>query len=109
MRIYTDKLLTQELGDKTFSLGIVEAGENKQFTYWVENDSKLFIKEIKFLVTILNNPLNSEDKDELFILEAPETLIPFESKKLILEWRPSITLEESLEAVVNITAIRLTP
>ncbi len=109
MRIYTDKLLTQELGDKTFDLGIVEAGEVKQFTYWVENDSKLFIKEIKFLVTILNNPLNPEDKDELFVIEAPENLIPFESKKLIFEWRPSITLEESLQAIVNIEAIKLTP
>ncbi len=50
IKIYIDKELTKEIEDKTFDLGIVPAGEVKQFIFYVLNDSSAYLKNLKFTV-----------------------------------------------------------
>ena len=46
MKIYKDETLIQEIG--VLDLGIVPAGETKDFKFWVVNDTRAFLRELKF-------------------------------------------------------------
>lgn len=97
MKIFKDKKLTQEIKDETFELGIVSAGEIKQFEFWVLNDSKAYLSKLDFIV----------NHREVKIIEAPIELDPNIGAKLVLEWSPSITLKEGLSAPIRITGVEL--
>jgi hypothetical protein len=68
-------------------LGIVSAGGSKEFVFEVLNDSKGYLKDLAFKV----------DHNEVKIVEAPALLDPNETKNLIIEWSPSLDLEEGLK------------
>jgi hypothetical protein len=95
MKIYLDKDLTQEI--TLLDLGIVPAGETKQFIFYVFNDSGAHLKELEFSV----------EHEEVKITQAPEELIAHDSDQLILRWSPSVTLKEGLKAQLNISGTEL--
>ena len=97
IKIYIDKELTKEIKDKTFDLGIVPAGETKQFEFWVLNDSRAHLRMLEFIA----------EHREVKVIEFPIELKPNEHAKLVLEWTPSITLKEGLKAVLRIRGIEL--
>jgi len=88
MKYFLDKQLTREMG-KTVKFGIVMAGETKRVEVFAQNDTKAFLRELAF------KPLHREVK----VIQAPTALDPGEAKKLVLEWTPSVTLEEGLDDV----------
>ena len=90
MRIFKDKELTQEIIE--LDLGIVEAGETKTFMFYVLNDSKANLHELKF--SILH--------DEVKIIEAPKELSSYANDELTIEWNPSVTLKEGLKAQLRV-------
>ena len=76
MRIFEDKDLTKEV--KLLDFGIVEAGETKDFEYWVENNSVAYIQALSFKV----------EHDEVKVTEAPTELPPHAKARLIFTWSP---------------------
>lgn len=99
MKIFRDeKLLEQIHNEQPFDFGIVEAGSSKRFRYYLMNDSKCHLRELKFKFA----------HPELFILNSPKEMMPESKGILEVEWRPSVDIEESLEATILIEGIRVT-
>lgn len=98
MKIYIDSELRQEIKNDTLDLGIVPAGEVKKFIYYVVNEkSNQVLEKLKFIVK----------HHEVEVIEAPEKMLANSSHSLILQWSPSITLEEGLKVTLVITGIKL--
>ena len=97
MKIYKNKDLTAEIKDNTLDFGIVPAGELKRFTYYVYNEKEAYLKNLKFEIK----------HDEVRIAEYPTELKSKEIKRLIIEWKPSITLKSGLRAAFLVTGIEL--
>lgn len=90
MKIFSNKELTQEITG--LDLGIVEAGEIKEFTFYILNDSSAYLKELDFNV----------EHQEVKIISAPKELPAQSNDKLIIKWSPSVTLKEGLKAQLRI-------
>jgi len=97
IKVYTDKKLTNEIEDDTFDFGIVEAGETKQFHFWILNDSDAYLKNLDFII----------EHREVKVIKYPIELLANSNEELILEWSPSITLKEGLKARLRIRGIEL--
>ena len=91
------KILQENKPVEILDLGIVSAGESKQFEFQVNNDGRGYLKELVFRI----------DHPEIKIVEAPTLLDPNETKKLIIEWSPSIDLEEGLKVKLDIEGKRI--
>ncbi len=90
MRIFTDRDLTHET--TILDLGILEAGEEKEFTFYVLNNTSAKLERLNF--TIAHN--------EVEVIKFPEQLLPNENQELVIKWSPSITLKEGLKARVRV-------
>jgi len=90
MKYYKDKALTIEV--KTLDFGIVPAGEPRKFEFFVQNNTKAWIRELKFKV----------EHTEVRVIEAPTELEANQMGVLIVEWNPSVTLKEGLCAPIYV-------
>ena len=97
MKIFKDPYLKEEIEGDKFDFGIVPAGDVKQFTFYVLNDSTGVLEDLKFEL----------EHDELTVIKAPERLIPQDSGELIIEWNCRIDVEEGLQAKLNIKANKI--
>lgn len=95
MKLFKNKELTQELD--SLDLGIVTAGETKSYEFYVLNDSKALLNNIKFEIS----------HKEVFIKKYPDTLKASESGKLTIDWTPSVTIKEGLKAILKFQADEL--
>lgn len=96
MQIFRDRQLTEEIG-LTLDLGRVDAGETKRFTFWLKNDSKSLLENLAFEV----------DHPEVAIIKAPKNMTYSAVEELIIEWSPSVTLEEGLKTNIKVTGRRI--
>lgn len=97
MKIYKDKNLTKELEGNIFDLGIVPAGESKEYNFWVLNESPSHLIDLKFIV----------EHDEVKILKYPKELHSNSVGELVIKWSPSVTLKQGLETKVRVTGKEL--
>ena len=97
MKIFKDKNLTQELVE-VLDFGIVPVGDTKQFKFYILNDSNFNVYKLEFIVS----------NSELKIIKAPKELMFKESGELIIEWKCSVEIEESLKARLHIKGKGLT-
>jgi len=95
MKIYKDRTLKQEV--KTLDLGVVEAGDTKEFSFYVYNDLDA---DLQFLQFSVKHP-------EVHITKAPQNLSKKTSEELKIKWTPSVTLKEGLKAELNIRGVEL--
>ena len=95
MKIFKDKNFTEEV--EILDLGIVPAGETRQFTFWVYNDTSAFLRMLNFRV----------EHEEVKVIKFPEELRARTGSELILEWSPSVTLKEGLKARLRVNGIEL--
>ena len=79
------------------NLGIVSAGESKQFTFYVENDSNARLINLAFTV----------EHKEVSVIEFSEVIEAMETKKLVLEWKPSINLKQGLKTSLKVAGSEL--
>lgn len=91
MKIYTDINLTEEITD-VLSLGTVQAGESKTFTFYVVNNSMALLQNLEFSI----------DHQEIKIVNFPESLSAQARDKFTVEWNPTVTLKEGLHAPLRI-------
>lgn len=95
MKIYKDYELKNEVD--ILDLGIVQAGDTKQFEFWAYNDLRASLKELQFKV----------EHHEVRIVEAPKKLASHAKGKLVLSWTPSITLKEGLKTKLCIMGLEI--
>jgi len=95
MKIYTDKDLQHEVQD--LNLGVVQAGEKKQFIFYVVNSINASLSNLTF----------TAEHSEVSIVKAPEKLKIRGKEELIIEWEPSVTLKEGLKTQLHVTGIEL--
>ncbi len=91
MKIYSDNELQHELIN-TLDLGIVDAGEEKEFTFYLLNDTPARLERLEFTI----------EHNEVETIKAPETLSANERGILVVKWSPSVTLKEGLQAKLHI-------
>jgi hypothetical protein len=90
MKIFRDAGLQDEV--KLLDLGIVPAGDSKEFSFYLLNDSKADLRSLRFKV----------EHPEVRIKMAPEHLDSGQSAEFRLSWAPAVTLKEGLKAKVLI-------
>ena len=90
MKIYTNSELTNEI--TVLDFGTLDAGETKKYTFYIQNDSSAYIKELEFNI----------EHNELEILKAPEELLAKTVGELVIEWKANVTLREGLRAQLHI-------
>ncbi len=103
MKLYKDADLTEKIQDEEF-LGRVEAGTTKDFTYYLYNDTDGFLEDIVIGFLDLNN---GNAKNELKIVEKPETMNPKEKAKIILKWSPTLQVKKGLKIKFSINALEV--
>ena len=90
MKLYKDKNCKEEIIE--LNLGIVEAGESKEFIFYVKNDIEANLKELSFLI----------NHKEVKIIKSPTNMEIGEIAELIIKWSPSVTLKEGLKTLIEI-------
>ena len=86
MKIFKDEGLQHEV--KILDFGIVPAGESKEYSYFLQNESNADLRSLKFMV----------DHPEVRIKLAPEKLDAGANAEIRLSWAPAVTLKEGLKA-----------
>ena len=81
----------------TIDLGIVKAGDKKEYEYVLQNETSRRVIEIK--VEVAN--------EEVEILEAPEQMSANSMATLRLAWKPSLTVKRGLKSLIKVTASEL--
>jgi len=77
---------------ENLDLGVVSAGESKEFTFQVLNDGIGYLKELAFMV----------DHPEVKIVKGPLELNPNEKKELVVKWSPAVDIEEGLKVKLSV-------
>jgi len=97
VKFYTDAELTEEVVDMTLKLGVLPAGKVQEYKFWVLNDSKGQLTNLEFIV----------DHPEVKLIDSPKELLPHANSEFVVEWSPSVDLEEGLNINLRIKGIRL--
>lgn len=95
MKIFSDSGCTKLV--ENLDLGIVAAGGSKLFEYYVQNDGQTYLRKLNFSLI----------HEEVEITSAPTSLNPGEVGKLILEWKPSVTIKEGLSVEIKVSGEEL--
>lgn len=96
MKIFSDKELSKEI--QTFDLGTLDAGDNKEYIYYILNDNKdAILDDISFK---LNN-------SEVSFIKYPKRLNPNESSEIILKWESSVDIKKALKINFDITGYEI--
>ena len=95
MKIYKNSILTEEV--KFLDLGIVMAGDKKDYEYFIYNDTEAKLVDLQF-----NIPHH-----EVAIKKAPTTLEAKASSNLVISWSPSINLKQGLKVEIMIKGFEI--
>jgi hypothetical protein len=91
MKIYLDSGLTQEI--KNLDLGILLAGEEETYKFYVYNETPAKCIKINFVI----------DNPEIKILEYPESLLCMQTGELIIKWSADISLKKGIKANLSLS------
>lgn len=95
MKIFKDSGLVNEV--TVLDLGIVQAGDGKEYLFYVFNESKADLRDLRFRV----------DHPEVSVLEFPANLGSQKSSRLKLKWEASVTLKEALKTQLKVNGFEL--
>ena len=95
MKIFKAEDLIHPIQD--LDLGILQAGEEKDFEFIVVNDSEAILNKLEFSV----------DNKEIKIISFPKSLKANERANFFVKWSPSITVKQGLKASVKITGYEI--
>lgn len=95
MKIYKDVSLKEEVKDLDF--GIVLAGDTKEITYYVHNETEAEVVELKAIVS--NN--------EVEVVSCPDSLKSGESASVKFRWTASVSLKRGLRTQLNLKFFEL--
>lgn len=86
MKIYKDSSLSSEI--EILDLGIVQAGDSKEYEFSIYNETEAELVDLSFIV----------DNKEVEILSYPKTLKSKEKGSLKLKYSPSVNIKQGLKA-----------
>jgi len=92
MKIFKDKELKEEINGNVLSGGIVEAGETKIVTFYIQNDNFSTLQALSFITK----------NKEVEILEFPVELSKLEVKPLVIKFIADVNLRQKIEAKLTI-------
>lgn len=92
MKIFKDKELKEEINGNVLSGGIVEAGETKIVTFYIQNDNLSTLQALSFITK----------NKEVEILEFPVELSKLEVKPLVIKFIADVNLRQKIEAKLTI-------
>jgi hypothetical protein len=95
MKLYKGKSTTEPI--ETLVFGEVQAGESKEYSFYIYNDNGTFLKNIEVYV----------DSSEVQVLEKPSTLDKGTFGLLKLAWKPSITLKKGLKTKIQLSGVEV--
>jgi len=104
MKIFEDSTLIKEVID-ILDLKIVQAGDTKEKTYYVLNDTPAKIVDLEFALVSIDTTRITDD--EIFIVEAPNELHSQGVGELVIKWEASVELEQGIKIGINIKGRRL--
>ena len=93
MKIFKNESLTEEVDLEKLDLGTLEAGVEKEFLFYLLNDSKAFLSGLDFSV----------DNKEIEIIKSPNTMLANGNDILKLKCLPRVDLREPIKANIKIT------
>ena len=96
MKIYSDDRLTDEIV-QILDLGIVQAGDTKEYTYYVYNDTNAELIDIAFSI----------DNAEVEILEFPTKLQSKEKGALRIKYSPSVNIKKGLRTSLKTKGVEI--
>jgi|WetSurSiteA1Bulk_404760.scaffolds.fasta_scaffold39260_3 hypothetical protein len=91
MKIFKDAQLTEEV--QTLDFGIVDAGDTKEFTYYLYNDSPGDVVQLKAELS---------NKEVLVIKTPSDTLKSKASTPIVFSWTPPITIKKGLKSEIKL-------
>ena len=77
---------------KELDLGIVDAGESKDFVYYLYNETNGLLEELDIKV----------DHPEVKLKKIPKAVESKESEEIVLTWNPSVTVKRGLKTTLSI-------
>lgn len=92
MKLFSDKELKNEVQE--IDLGTVQAGDTKEYTYYLQNNTIARLVEIQ--IELSNKELN--------ITKAPMELYAYEAKEVIIKWNCDISIKQGLKSDLSISA-----
>jgi len=92
MKLFSDKELKTEV--QTINLGTVQAGDVKEYTYYLQNNTIARLVEIQ--IELSNR--------ELKIIKAPMELNSFDFSELVIKWNCDINIKQGLKSDLSISA-----
>lgn len=95
MKIYKEKELKEEVTNLDF--GITLAGDTKEITFYLYNDSTADVVEIKPTI----------DNAEVSVKDCPTNLGSKQSASIVFAWSPSVTLKQGLKTQLNLKFFEL--
>ncbi len=110
MKLFKDKELTEEIDispNQPIPLGIVDSGEVEQFEFYVLNDSPHELIKLKYYLKKIDRKTGLVTEivsEESTVIEAPETILPYASDIIIIEYAPLVTIELGLKVQLQIRA-----
>ena len=90
MKLFKDAECTQEI--TSLDLGTVEAGFEKSYTFYVQNDQKCKLENLEFFVA----------HKEVSIVSAPKIINTFEVVDFVINWAPSVTIKQGLQTELQV-------
>ena len=92
------KILNQNNQEvEILDLGMVEAGDTKDYQYILYNNKSIDVIEIKVEIS----------HKEVEVLDFPKELKGKESKTIKLSWSPSVTIKRGLKTLIKISGKEL--
>lgn len=104
IKIFEDEELTKDTKG-VLDLGTIDAGEEKEYTFYVFNDSLIDFFNMQFEIREVDDLDNlGKTVEELKVIEAPLELKPKVTKELKIFWRSSVSIEELQRVKLRIQA-----
>jgi len=93
MKLFADQELTKEVPPETIiDWGIVPAGETREYTFYLQNDTISKVVEIQVELP----------HKELFILQSPMELNPYDHGELRIQWKCAVDIKQGLKTPLAI-------
>ncbi|MFH0805957.1 MAG: hypothetical protein V1901_03730 [Patescibacteria group bacterium] len=93
MKVFKNSQLTDPVNIEKLDLGTLEAGIEKEFEFYLLNDSMAILMGLSFSV----------DNSEIEIITSPQTMLANGSDILKIKCKPRVDLREPIKANIKIS------
>ena len=96
MKIYKDSSLNEEIS-QTLDFGVVQAGDTKEYSYCIYNETNAELVELSFIIS----------NKEVEILDYPKKLLAKTHGTLKIKYSPSVDIKKGLKTLLEFKGIEV--